>query len=368
MENKSHKLSFLFAAVVLSVVFANPFKASAQTESFQQNGVRIRPALIQEKVDPGQNYNSYIKVTNLSLNDQIYYLSTDNITGLSSEGQPVFAKLTGQAIEGGMDSWIKLPDGPITVKSGETLDVPFALNIPTNASPGGHFGAIFVSTKPDTPKETGTAVGFVVGTLLNLRISGDIVEDTQIREFRIDKTIYNNPNANFYVRVENLGNTLSRPVGFVEITDMFGKKIGTVPINNQGNGIFPKQIREFAGYWQGEGFKFGRFTATLSLVYGDEGKKTITSVQTFWVLPIKPIATFFGIILGIIILAIALIRMYIKRKLNEALVVNSKGAVYQPVAAAPALKSSSFSRLAAISSLMIGIIVLLLLLLFIFFA
>jgi len=121
-------------------------------------------------------------------------------------------------------AWIKIPTDPITIAAGETKEIPFSIEVPSGAAPGGHFGGIFLSLTPERPKETGVGVGFQVGTIINLRISGDVFEEARIREFRTDRAMYSTPDVTFITRVENVGNVLIRPRGPLEITDFFWKE------------------------------------------------------------------------------------------------------------------------------------------------
>jgi hypothetical protein len=154
-------------------------------------------------------------------------------------------------------------------------------------------------------------------------------------------------------------------MGFVEIRDMFGKQTAQIGINETGGGVFPKSVRQFEAAWQGKGFAFGRYQATLSLVYGEEGMQTVTSVLSFWVLPVKPIALFLGGLTGLLLAIFVSVKLYIRRKLRGTLVATGKVLQAVPM---QKLKPSSFSRLVAASSLMLGITIVLLLALFFFFS
>lgn len=283
----------------------------------ESSGLRIQPAIIEDRVDPGQTFSSVLRATNLSQETKTYYLIKRNIVGLSPEGLPIFA--SGEEEETGFEitSWINISTEAITIPAGKTKEVPFSIKVPLNASPGGHFGGIFLSLRPERPEETGVGVGYQVGMIINLRISGEIFEEARIREFRTDKAIYGKPDVTFITRVENLGNTLLRTRGPIEITDFFDKKVATLNMNDEGAGVFPKQIRQFEISWQGEGLIFGRYQALMGLVYGQEGRKTISGNLSFWVLPLNIILPFAGVIIGLILTIFISVKLHIRRKLRQ---------------------------------------------------
>ena len=214
---------------------------------------------------------------------------------------------------------------------------------------------------------TGAGVGFEVASLLNFSIAGEITEDADLREFRTDRSVYNIPEVKFTARVENLGNVLVRPTGIIEISDMFGKKRAVVRVNDAQAGVFPKDIRTFTADWKAEGFAIGRYQAIVSLVYGDEGRQTISSSASFWVLPAKPILYTLGAILGLIALMVVLVKVYVKRKLRQVY-GGAKGDLGAKLRVPAGSFNPSFFRLVVLSSSMLVAVIILMVVLFMFFS
>ncbi len=302
----------LLSFFIVAVATLSPVVALAQAAE----GLQIRPAVVEDSVNPGDTYRFTLKVTNVSGEERTYYLGTQDIKGTDSEGKPVFADL-GESTGFELSSWIATPQETITIKAGETRDVPFVAHVPKTASPGAHFGALFFDVKPRNVSESGSAIGIRVGSILNLRIAGDIVEDASLREFSTEKLIYGVPSVVFTTKVENHGNVLARPRGFIEVTDMFGKKVATIPVNDSASAVFPGSIKVYATPWEHDGFAFGRYQALVSLVYGDEVRRTISSATSFWILPLKPILLVLGSLVGFVVVLYLIIRSYIQRKMRE---------------------------------------------------
>jgi len=272
-----------------------------------------------------------------------------------------------------ISSWIQVSSEPVVILAGETAEVPFTVHVPENAGPGGHFGGLFLSAEPSRLETVGAGVGFQVGSILNLRISGDIIEEAQIREFRADKNIYSSIDVNFISRVENTGNVSIKPFGPIEITNMFGKKVATIVLNEKKNHIFPQGKRTFTVNWQDSSIAIGPHRATLSLVFGEEGRKTISSVVSFWVLPLNILVPAVGGLLVFVLLIFFFVKLYVRKKL-AGLRVDSGGTavgsqadsidkeLYDPRISAP------FSRLALTTVLLLIFTLIFLVALFFFFA
>jgi hypothetical protein len=279
-------------------------------------GVEIKPGIVEDRVNPGETFRFTLSVKNLAPETKTYFLLTEDIVGVSDEGLPVFAP-EGQATGYEISKWIETPYPSITLQAGETGSVPFTVKVPLEATPGSHFGGLFFLTTPPKAGASGAAIGIQVGSVISLRISGDIIENARLREFSSGKMVYNTPNVDFNVRVENLSNVLLRPRGTIDITDMRGKQVAVVRVNDSQGAVFPETERLYRPVWEYDSFAFGRYQAVLSLVYGEDSRKTISGVTTFWVLPLKLILTVLGSLLGIVLVLYFVVRSYIAKKLRD---------------------------------------------------
>ncbi len=299
----------ILTAVVLFVSVSTVFAQSSE-------GVEIKPAVIEDRAEPGEVFNFSVQVTNISGGEKTFYLSAQDITGLDDSGLPIFSEET-EITPYELSSWIQLPDSQIVLGPGQSRSVPFSIRVPENASPGGHFGGVFLDVRPPKQRTTGAAVGMKVGTIINLRIAGETEESAQLQEFSTSKIIYGAALVDFNARVANLGNVLIRPYGLIEVTDMRGSKVAVVTVNETNAAVFPKADKALTTRWEYDGVAFGRYNAVVSLAYGEDGRKTISAATSFWVLPLKPILTVLGTIFAILLVFYVLVRSYIARKIRE---------------------------------------------------
>lgn len=279
-------------------------------------GLQVKPAIIEDNVDLGGFTQYSLTVRNLSSSDRTFYVSTQDIKGLDDAGNPLFAQ-PGEQTGYELSSWISAPEGAVTLRAGETKTVSFSVHVPNKANPGAHFGAIFLTNTPVASGGNGSAINFRVGTIVSLKIAGDVREQAQLREFSTGKLLYGTGSVDFVAKIENPGNILVRPHGVVEITDMFGRSAGTVEVNQSAAPVFPGSTRKFTAKWDEDGFAFGRYQATGAFSYGETDIKTISGTTSFWVLPLKPIGITLGVLLALIVGMYVMIRIYIRRKLRD---------------------------------------------------
>lgn len=303
-------LSVLCFGVMLAVLA--PLSVSAQDSA----GVSISPAIIEETLDPGVEKEYTVSIENLNQTTETFYLFARDIEGVTGNGTPIFARDGAERTEYELSTWVELTASELTLEPGEEQQVSFIMRVPNNASPGSHFGGVFISVDPPEIAYSGAAVGYQVANIISIRVSGDAVESASIRQFATDKFLYSKQEVDFSVRIENEGNVLVRPTGPLEVYNMLGEKVDTIVFNTNQAAVFPGVSRDYAFGWEGEGVGFGRYEAVLSAVYGDTGaKKTISSTVTFWVLPMNIIGPAAGVLALLLLVTYIGVRIYIKRTL-----------------------------------------------------
>lgn len=286
--------------------------------SFAQTGVSITPAVIEETLDAGFQKQYTLTVKNLDTVEQTYYLFVRDISDTTEGGVPVFAKEGEEKTGMELSDWIALSESQITIPGNGSRSVTFTLTVPGDATPGGHFGGVFLSVDPPEIRQSGAAVAYQVANIVSIRVSGDVNEVASIRQFSTGRFFYGSQNVDFNVRIENAGNVLVRPTGPLEVFNMLGQKVDTIMFNENRNGVFPGKTREFLFSWTGEGLGFGRYEAVLSSVYGDEGaKKTMSSTVSFWILPMSIIGPALGAFVVLFLIVFISVRIYIARTVAE---------------------------------------------------
>jgi len=294
-------------------------------------GIKISPTKIEDLVEPGETLTKRLKVTNLANKTKTLYAFLKDFKAGDESGRPV---LIPPGSEEGpyLANWVDIPTKGFEFAPNEEKVIPFSIQVPENAGPGGHYGGVYFGTEPPRlrvqgkDKGAGMAISQQAGSLILLHVKGDVQEEARVREFTTDKNFYGTPfDVQFTVRVENRGNVHVKPFGAVDITNMFGKEVASIMVNERGGNVLPGSIRKFTRTnWEGDS-GFGRYKAVLGLTYGvpadqgGQGKKSLYAEKTFWIIPWRiVIPTLLGLmfITAVFILSI---KLYKNRVVKQAM-------------------------------------------------
>ncbi|MEO7905194.1 MAG: hypothetical protein ABIR91_05385, partial [Candidatus Saccharimonadales bacterium] len=68
--------------------------------------------------------------------------------------------------------WVQLAVTQYIIKPGETVTIPYRLQVPKAAAPGGHYGVIFIETQPSGESGDSVIRKKRVGTILLVNVAG----------------------------------------------------------------------------------------------------------------------------------------------------------------------------------------------------
>ncbi len=288
----------------------------------QAQKLSVTPPLYQLTIEPNQAWQSTLKVINSNPYALTIYAEVVDFASQGESGQGMFLPPSNDPEAPGqtLAEWITISTGPFTIAPEQSLEIPFMVELPKNAPPGGHFAAILVSTQPpETSGQTAVVTTQTVTSLFFVRVQGDIVESATIREFSTNRNFVDFPQVEFSLRIKNNGNVHIQPRGNILITNMWGAERGSIPINSQtqyGN-VLPQSTRDFRYIWTGERSlaDIGRYKAVATVAYGYEASQNISSISYFWVVPVKGAIITIVAIATFIMLVSWMIKLYVRRML-----------------------------------------------------
>lgn len=125
----------------------------------------------------------------------------------------------------GVGSWVKAGQDSVTVPGGKTVEVPFAIALPKNATPGDHVGGIITSLS--TPgDEPGIEVDRRLAMKVHLRVGGELAPALEVEGLHVDHTGTINPfakgDATVGYTIRNTGNAIVTAQQSASVSGPFG--------------------------------------------------------------------------------------------------------------------------------------------------
>ncbi|GAA1375585.1 WxL protein peptidoglycan domain-containing protein [Catellatospora chokoriensis] len=121
--------------------------------------------------------------------------------------------------------WVHADRGNVVLKPGESVQVPFKVTVPANATPGDYVGGI-VSSLTQSGDAAGINVDRRLGIRVKLRVGGELKPSLAVEELRVDYAGTANPlgkgDATVTYRIHNTGNAMLSAQQAVSVAGPFG--------------------------------------------------------------------------------------------------------------------------------------------------
>lgn len=291
-------------ACAVSVAFlVSMFSLGINTSKAQDTTGRtisVIPPSFELYANPGETVTDKLRVRNDATAETKYSIMIEDFKAVGEEGQVNLIDDSQSNNTFSLAKWVTTNPSTFTLKPGAEIEINYTVNVPKDAEPGGHYCSVLVKMGGDEVVEGGASVASRVGSLILLRVSGNVKEEASIESFTVDKNYYEKSPVNFELRVKNNGNNHIRPKGTIIITNIFGQKVTEIPLN--GLNVLPDAIRKMDTRWEFSASLASRYTATLVSTYGQQNKSLTESVS-FWIFP-KYLAYVVGAIVLLIIILI----------------------------------------------------------------
>lgn len=289
-------------SVILGVAApAAAFSVQTLNDVKTQGDFIVGPGKVELYMAPGEKLTKEILVTNRIGRKMTFNLTAEDFKGSFDVNEPVIL-LGGEKGPYSLKDYIKPEQNEFDLENGQRAVINVEVSLPADAEPGGRYGALVVNTKPDDAKRSSASVISRLGVLFYIRVKGDVVEKSSFSEFKTkdDKKMYSKGPIPMDMIVRNDGNVHITPNALVEVTNMFGSKVGTIKVDPWF--VLPNSMKLREVNWEANGILFGKYTAKATVTLGSG--TTETKEASFWVIPWKLIITLFVIIV-LILLVIA---------------------------------------------------------------
>ncbi len=287
--------------LVFCVALISPTSiANAQTPaSPDRASLTVSPPTAELDATPGKTLSHKIKLTNSTEARRTIEVQVQNFEASGEQGQAV---TTEEDNEYQLRQWIKVNPQKVTLDANKDQTFDISIDVPAEAPPGGHFGAIVFSPEM-VPGQVSTVAQ--ITSLILLRVPGAATEKAEIAGINVCKptaakaadgkmvpgttcdksggTITSGGDLVITTRVRNAGNIQVQPQGTVTIYNIFGSKKATIKVGPKN--AIPSSVRRLDGTWK-HGLLLGSYKMKVDLTYGSQGQE-LRGEKTVWAFPVK---------------------------------------------------------------------------------
>ena len=254
----------------------------------------IWPLTLDVTASPGTAVTGVINLTNTGQAENTYSARVRDFSASADEsGIPDFFQedsISGRSIK----PWISFDSERLSLASGESREVHFTIQVPTDATPGGYYSAVLFS---ESASGTDVRVQTHIGSLIFLTVLGEAKTTGELLSFTAPQIATHLPHV-FTNRIRNSGDTTIVPTGTITISDVFGIERGHLIVNPDGANVLQDSTRSLTTTWQHQelpegtsefvrewkNFAIGYYRATIALQLESDGQ-TVTSTTGFWIIP-----------------------------------------------------------------------------------
>ena len=130
-----------------------------------------------------------------------------------------------------LGAWVVAESSHVTIAAGASVDVPFTLTVPADATPGDYVGGIVTSLSTPS-EEQGISVDRRLGIRIHLRVSGELTPALAIEDLKVAYSGTLNPlgsgDATISYTVHNTGNVRLAAGARVSLSGPFGLALSEV--------------------------------------------------------------------------------------------------------------------------------------------
>jgi len=259
------------------------------------------PPRLEIEALPGGTVQESLRIRNETGTDQAYKVIVADFIVTGNQGTPIPVT---EAVSGrwSLASWISVSPKQILVPAGQTAGVDLIISVPQDGLPGGHYAMVTYApiAEGSLAQGTGAQISPQVGSLVYLKVIGDVTEAVNLKEFKADNKFKHYGPTPIMAEIENLGDIHLRPIGKLTVTNWLGDETYSAELEEKN--IFPFASRTYDWTVPGK-WHLGRYAARLTAQAGDAAIP-LTGLIYFWIVPVKEISVIAAALTIIILLVI----------------------------------------------------------------
>jgi hypothetical protein len=319
--------------------------------SAQSNALAITPRK-DYTLKPGESVTDTLSITNRDPQSPLQLeLSVIDFSSQDESGTPeLFKDSNTPKTAWSLRDYVTMPD-QISIDANQTVRVPISIEMPVGIGAGSYYSAVQYRTLSET-EENRLNVSASSVTLMFVKVPGQARQQLGFEQFGAFVPDQSSSGGSFKglffgerpkvlaYRLKNDGNIAEQPNASILVKNFSGEVVHTIADANPKDQLALRgQIRRFEACIVQENvqqtseqgvefdaivcgdtnFKPGRYTAELTVLYGENGNETreINAKATFWYLPwwfVGLILACLAVIVGVVLYIVRRVQSYRSRR------------------------------------------------------
>lgn len=283
----------LFAAFFAAFTIASGFLASTARAAEGDTSITLAPTKSRFTIDAGTERQDKLVILNTGKEgyDFIVYTRPYEVKDITYD--PDFS---GKASNSDAYKWVRFEKTQYRLEAGQRVEVPYTIQAPAGAAPGGHYGVIFAETKAPRATSQSVVTNKRVGMAILATVNGKFKQAGEFASYRIDPVQFRSP-LTTSTNITNSGN--SDFVASLEFTvkDAFGN---VKYHENKEFSVFPSTTRAMTMEWADSPW-FGLFNVSVNSRYLDQSveKSSYVLIVPRWMLVVIAVLVLVGVVYAV---------------------------------------------------------------------
>lgn len=275
---------------------------------------------------PGSEYTSRVSIYQQGNGEKKLHYSASIVPLTVNDDNNNYSAVFDKASEyTDIVNWVTLTDGANTVDAGgavegyvnfgETVDLIYTINVPTNARGGGHYFAVLARAIPDDNADGSVMISdsIAIASVVYVEVSGDINISGSIRENDFPSFLLNPPITTSFVAT-NEGNTHSEIIYYMQVFPLFSdEEIYTTEEDPNSVYVLPGTTRYVKQTWD-KTPAVGIFKVRQTVYYDSTDTEPSVTEKLVIVCPVWLLFLILFVIIAIIIWIVMRVRSRGKNK------------------------------------------------------
>lgn len=319
MNKRGIRIWFVRLVTAILVVVASAPLATRAATVDDSLSLSETPPVRELNVQAGQTLDESLDITNQAKGDVTLYPLVRDVTSSDdpNSSSPKVIEDSSVVTPTGLFQWVSFATESVVISAGQTVSLGYTIHVPADAEPGGHYGAVFVtSQKPSVNATPGVGIQTRIGSLLLITVGGkttvsvDPVGFSAVDGNGKPQQLFQQLPVHFKTTIHNTGNIHVQPTGVIDIKNSFGTQVLKMSFNEADGRVLPNSTRVFTNDLASS-IGWGKFTATetLTIRAADGTTLPMTATTTFWLVPIMQSIW----VIAILFLIILVFKMWLMR-------------------------------------------------------